>query len=426
MPNPEQADELSEDHYLASVTSLKPGDLLRDPTLKGFGARRRGRTVTYFVQTRVHRRLRWFTIGNHLSPWTPETARQRAKDILHAANKNIDLVAAETAPQTGLTVDTVFDRFFEDREPYFKPSTFKEFKRIADKVILPHFKKQVFNAITRTDVSAFHRGLRQTPGAANHALAVLKQVFNWADANGLCGDKKNPCLNIQMFKSASKARFLTTDDVARLAEGCKTALMKDEATPFMIAAILVLLFTGARRGEIFTLKRCYIDKQRMIAHLPDSKTGSKVLHLNPVALAILDSVPEIEGNPYYFVGRFKGTCLTEIYKPWSKIRKYAKLEHVRIHDLRHSFASFAADSGASAKTVGHLLGHASVETTKLNIHMFNNRAKEAAEATAQTIYAAFNPAALPLPQSPASGSSATHSDPQDRKEQEPFFPAQCG
>ena len=411
---------------LASVASLKSGDSIRDTTLKGFGARRRGKNVSYFVQTRVHRRLRWFTIGNHLSPWTPETARQRAKDILHAADKNVDLVATETTYHTGLTIQEVFDRFFEDREPYFKTSTFKEFRRLSNKVILPHFKRRVFTSITRADVAAFHRGLRKTPSAANHALAVLKQVFNWADANSLCGDRKNPCLDIQMFKSGNRAKFLTTDDVARLAEGCRTALVRDEATPFMIAAILTLLFTGARRGEIFTLKRSYVDKQRMSAHLPDSKTGSKVLQLNPIAMSILDSVPEIEGNPYFFVGRFKGTCLTEIYKPWSKIRKYAKLEHFRIHDLRHSFASFAADSGASAKTVGHLLGHASVETTKLYIHMFNNRAKEAAEVTAHTIYAAFNPAALLLPQSPASDPSTTHSDPQDRKEQEPFFPAQCG
>lgn len=411
---------------LASVTSLKPGDVIRDPALKGFGARRRGKIVSYFVQTRVHRRLRWFTIGNHLSPWTPETARQRAKDILHAADKNVDLIAAETDPEAGLAIEVVFDRFFEDREPYFKCSTFKEFKRVSDKVILPRFKKRVFNSITRSEVSAFHRSLRNKPSAANHALAVLKQVFNWASANTLCGDKKNPCLDIQMFKSGSRAKFLTTDDVARLAEGCRQALMRDEATPFMIAAILTLLFTGARRGEIFTLKRSYVDRQRMLAHLPDSKTGSKVLQLNPVVMAILESVPEIEGNPYYFVGRFKGTCLTEIYKPWSKIRKYAKLEHFRIHDLRHSFASFAADSGASAKTVGALLGHASVETTKLYIHMFNNRARETSDATAQTIYAAINPMALPLPLNPASAPSTTHSDPQDRKEQEPFFPAQCG
>lgn len=412
---------------LASVSSLKRNQTLRDTTLKGFGARRRGKTVTYFVQTRINRRLRWFTIGTHLSPWTPETARQRARDILHAAQKNIDLIAAEQGPQTALTIEQVFRNFFEDREPYFKASTFREFNRVAKRAILPHFKNKAFASITRQDVTAFHRSLKATPGAANHALAILKQVFNWADANGLCVDKKNPCLNIQMFKSPSKAKFLTTDDVARLAHGCKTALLRNEATPFMVAAIMTLLFTGARRNEIFTLKRSYVDKQRMIAHLPDSKTGSKVLHLNPVVMGILDSVPEIEGNPYYFVGRLKGTCITEIYKPWSKIRKHAKLEHVRMHDLRHSFASFAADTGATAKTVGTLLGHASVETTKLYIHMFDNRAKETAAATAQTIYAAFNPAgALPLPQSRASADSAKHSGPIDHTEQEPFFPAQAG
>lgn len=411
---------------LKSISSLKRGDTIRDTTLKGFGARRRSNAVTYFVQTRINRRLRWITIGTHQSPWTPESARQRAKDILYGANKNTDIVANENKDIDTITLEAVFLRFFEDRAPYFKQSTHKEFRRVADTAILPHFKNRTFTSITRQEVAAFHRSLRTTPSAANHALAILKQVFNWADANDLYTDKKNPCLNIQMFKTARKASFLTHNDVARLSDGCRKALRRGEATPFMVAAILALLFTGARRNEIFTLKRSYVDSHRMIAHLPDSKTGAKVLHLNPVAMAILDSVPEIEGNPYYFVGRFEGTCLTEIYRPWSKIRKYAKLEHLRMHDLRHSFASFAADTGATAKTVGALLGHASVDTTKIYVHLFDNRAKEAAAQTAQVIYAAINPTALPLPQNPASAAATTHSNRADHKEQEPFFPAQAG
>lgn len=417
---------ISKSITLSSVTALKKGDTLRDTTLKGFGARRRGSTVTYFVQTRIHRRLRWFTIGTHNSPWTPETARARAKDILYAADQNTDIQAKDKANQAPLSIEEVFRLFFEDRAAYFKPSTLKEFKRVTDKTILPYFKKRDFISITRQEASAFHRSMRSTPSAANHALAVLKQAFNWADATELITDKKNPCLNIQMFRQAKKASFLTHADVARLAEGCRKAMRRGEATPFMVAAIMTLLFTGARRGEIFTLKRSYVDRQRLIAHLPDSKTGAKVLHLNPVVMAILDSVPEIEGNPYYFVGRFEDTCLTEIYRPWSKIRIYAKLEHLRMHDLRHSFASFAADTGATAKTVGALLGHASVDTTKIYVHLFDNRAKEAATQTAQTIYAALNPTALPLPQSPVSASQATHSNQQDHTEQEPFFPPQAG
>lgn len=411
---------------LTTIATLNAGDIIRDTTLKGFGARRNASSITYFVQTRINRRLRWITIGAHQSPWTPDTARKRAKEILLAANKNIDLKEAEKPAQSGLSIEALFKQFFEDREPYFKPSTHKEFSRVAKKVIIPHFKGRDVTTITRLEVSAFHRSLKAKPSAANHALAVLKQVYNWASVNDLTGTTRNPCLNIQMFKTASRARFLSNDDVARLSEGCRLALERNEATPFMVAAILFLLFTGARRTEVFTLKRNYVDKQRLIAHLPDSKTGSKVLHLNPVAMTILDSIPEIEGNPYYFIGRFKGTCLTEIYKPWSKIRKYAKLEHFRLHDLRHSFASFAADNGASAKTVGSLLGHASVETTKLYVHMFDNRAKQAAATTASSIYAAFTQEASPLPPIPASAPAPTHSNPPDHKEQVPFFPAHCG
>lgn len=412
---------------IASINALKPGEQIRDPIVKGFGARRlSATTTTYFVQTRINARLRWITIGKHGSPWTPEQARNRAKDILFSASKNIDLLAEEHAPSKNITIEAMFALFLHDREPHFKPATLQEYRRMADTTILPHFTNRTFSGISRAEVSEFHRSLSKTPSTANHALAVLKQVYNWADAMGHF-HQKNPCLTIKMFKSKRRATFLTTDEVSRLAEACRLAMLRGEATQFTVAAILTLLFTGARRNEIFTLKRSYVDMERLLVHLPDSKTGAKVLHLNQQAAAILKALPEIEGNPYFFVGRNAKGHISEIYKPWSKIRQYAKLQHLRLHDLRHSFASFAADTGASARAVGALLGHATVETTKLYIHLFNNRARETAEATGNVISTAINSQeATPPPSNHASASSATDSGHESHKELEPFFPAQAG
>jgi len=370
----------------SSVSALKPGDEIRDPALKGFGARYRGKTITYFVHTRIHRRQHWITIGTDGSPWTPDTARKHATKIIYAAKTGADPRTFKDIDIT-LTFETVFNRYIAAREPHLAPSTAAEYRRMAAKVLIPYFKQKPFGSITREDMTHFHRSMASRPGAANHNLCMAKQVFFWAEKEGLAPDLKNPCLNIKFYKRNSRAQFLSIEDLGRLSEAFRWALSRAEVTPAQLSAILFLMFTGARRGEAFSLQRSFVDRHRMLAHLPTSKTGAKVLHLNAHAMAVLDGIPEVEGNPYYFVGRFPGTCISEIRKPWDKIRKRAQLEKFRLHDFRHSFASFAADGGATAQTVGAVLGHASIETTKIYMHLFANRAKETTTDTADRLHA---------------------------------------
>lgn len=395
-----------------SVAALQPGDEIRDPILKGFGARRRGKgRASYFVHTRILRRQHWITIGPDGSPWTAETARKHATKIIYAAKTGAD-------PRTygdidmNLTFEDVFNRYIKDRDPHLARSTAAEYRRLASVVLIPYFKKKPFAAISRADMVEMHRSMSERPGAANHALCMAKQVFFWAEAENLTGNRKNPCLHIKFYKRHSPAQFLKVEDVGRLSEAMHWALTTGSATPSQISTILFLMFTGARRGEAFTLKRSFVDRQRMVAYLPKSKTGPKVLHLNPQAMAVLDSIPVTAGNPYYFVGRFPGTCISEIKKPWDKIRKRAGLDTFRLHDFRHSFASFAADSGATAQAVGAVLGHASIETTKIYMHLFNNRAREASTSTADKLHAMFTgrdvlPSSHPASTQEADPSSAT-------------------
>jgi len=371
---------------LASIKTLQPGDEIRDPILRGFGARCRNRTITYFVHTRVRNRQRWFTIGVHGSPWTPEKARERAKEILYAAEKGIDIDEV-TPVDSSQTFEDVFRLYIADNAAHLKPSTLKEYSRLAAKTLVPFFKRKPFNTIGRNDIVELQKALSSKPSTSNHAVALAKIIFNWADTKDVPGPTKNPCNKIKPYRSTPRAKFLTVDDLGRLSDALRTSLAAGVATPTQISAILLMLFTGARRGEIFTLKREYVDRDRMLAHLPDSKTGAKVLHLNAHAITILDSIPEIQGNPYYLAGRFPGTCITDIKKPWEKIRKMAGLENFRLHDFRHSFASFAADTGATAHAVGALLGHGSIETTKLYVHLFNYRTRETATLTADKMHA---------------------------------------
>lgn len=401
---------------VASIKTMQKGDVIQDPILKGFGARRRSKTISFFVKTLIHRKQRWITIGS-VPAWTPERARQRASEIL----RNIDTFAQENPPpsvasQQALTFEDAFEQFARSHGPHIKASTLAEYRRITNRVIVPYFKGKPLKDITRADCKALHTSLVAVPSAANHSRSIISLVYNWCVAEELIPAAMNPTTGIRKYKSDSRAQFLSHDDLKRLAQAMQESLKRDEVTRIQVSALLLLLFTGARRNEIFTLKRSYVDRSRMIAYLPDSKTGKKVLHLGPHAMAILDSIPEIEGNPYYLAGRLKDTCITEIKKPWDKIRTRAGLTNFRIHDFRHSFASFAADTGASAQAVGSLLGHASIDTTKLYIHIFNQQAQATSEQTGNAINAILASAMIAPPATTQpSANPTTHSDPLDHK-----------
>jgi len=396
------------------IDALQPGQVVRDKTLKGFGVRRQRDGAYYFVQSRLNGRMRWFTIGRHGSPWTPKEARDTAKQFLHFIQQGKDprkQIAIhkdlkEHFPET-------FSRFLAAQSVKLKPRTISNYQQLADCHLIPFFKTFRLVDITPADVTKFHNGLSSTPSTANHAIALLKTIIYWgAD---LRAGLPNPCIDIDKFKEGNRAMFLKEEDVFRLADAIKSALQTQHVTVFGAGALCLFLFTGARKNEILSLKREYVDRQRMVAYLPDSKTGKKVLHLNRQAIAVLDSLPEVAGNPYYIVGRKPGTHMVELAKPWNHIRKLAGIPKFRIHDFRHSFASFAADQGASAKAVGRLLGHASLASTDLYIHLFSERADTAANATADRISSLLSPPANPQQPNRASDAATNRSNPQDHK-----------
>jgi integrase len=157
----------------------------------------------------------------------------------------------------------------------------------------------------------------------------------------------------------------------------------------LVAAIRLLVFTGARRNEILTLKWEHVDFERACLRLPDSKTGAKTVHLNPPALELLTSLPRVEGNPYVIPGERAGAHLVNIEKPWRRIRARAGLEGVRLHDLRHSFASFGAGAGLGLPIIGALLGHTQAATTARYAHLAADPLKQANDLIGARIAAAM-------------------------------------
>jgi integrase len=174
-------------------------------------------------------------------------------------------------------------------------------------------------------------------------------------------------------------------ELARLGDG----LAAYDGSPYAIAAVKLLVFTGARLGEVLGLKWEWIDFGRGEARLPDSKTGAKTLHLPPPALAVLAELPRLDGNPHVIAGAKPGAAWVNLEKPWQAIRKEAGLDDVRLHDLRHAFASVAASSGMGLPIIGKMLGHTQAATTHRYAHLASDPVKAAAAAVAGKIAAAM-------------------------------------
>lgn len=159
--------------------------------------------------------------------------------------------------------------------------------------------------------------------------------------------------------------------------------------PFAVAAIRLLIFTGARLGEILSAKWDQVDVDRRILFLPDSKTGKKPIYLPETALAILDSLPRLDGNPYIIAG--SDGRRADLKRPWSVLRRAADLKGVRLHDLRHSFASYGAEAGLGLPIIGKLLGHTQPSTTNRYAHLDASPLRRASEDISTRISGALNP-----------------------------------
>ena len=379
-----------------SVDALKPASdgseaVIWDTEVKGFGVRaQRGGSKSYIVHYRAGTGrgapLRKLTIGKHGAPWTPETARKEARRLLGLVEGGADPAAAKIARKEAPTVADLVERFFaEHAEAKRKASTARTYRGLLDRIVLPALGKRKVVDITRADIAKLNHENRAAPYQANLIRAILSKMFNLAEVWGLRPDGSNPCRHVEKFREHKRERMLSADELARLGD----SLAAFEGSPYAVAAIKLLVFTGARLGEVRGLRWAWIDFERGEARLPDSKTGAKTLHLPPPALAVLADLPRLGNNPHVIVGQKAGAPLSDIQTPWQAIRSAAGLDDVRLHDLRHAFASVAASSGMGLPIIGKMLGHTQAATTHRYAHLASDPVKAAAAAVAGKIAAAM-------------------------------------
>jgi integrase len=376
-----------------SVDALRPDGaetVLWDSELKGFGVRvQKSAGKTYILKYRAgqgrNAPQRKYTIGKH-GALTPDEARAEAKRLLALVTRGKDPAADKAAAKAAPTVAALAQRFlFEQVELKRKASTAREYHRLLDNVIVPALGRRKVADVTRTDVQRLHQSRRGTPVEANCALRLLSALFTFAERDGERPGGSNPCRYVERFPQKQHERFLSADEMARLGD----VLASYGGSPYVTAAIKLLVFTGARLGEILGLQWEWVDFERGEARLPDSKTGAKTVHLPPPALTVLEALPRVEGNRYVIVGGIAGAALANLQKPWRAIRKAAGLEDVRLHDLRHAFASVGVASGMGLPIIGKLLGHSQWQTTQRYAHLASDPVKAAAVSIAGKIDAAM-------------------------------------
>jgi len=361
-----------------------------DDELRGFGLRvyPNGRKV-FVVKCRVKGRQRFITIGRH-GPITVDQARGKAFTILAEAKNGDDPAIDTDRARKAPTVRGLGERFLSEHVAVrCKPTTQYEYKRAVDLFINPKLGTRKVTDIERRDIAELHHGLRHVPYQANRTLGVLSIMFNLAEVWGLRPDGSNPCLHVKRFTEQKRERFLSPEEYAALGRTLRDVEKNGSETQSAINALRLLMLTGCRLGEIMTLKWDYVNLTARELRLPDSKTGAKVVHFGETVARVLEGIERIDGNPWVITGRKEGGRLTDLQHPWRRIRAQAGLDDVRLHDLRHSFASGALSLGEGLTMIGKLLGHSQVQTTARYAHLANDPVKAAAGKVSDFIGAAL-------------------------------------
>ena len=239
--------------------------------------------------------------------------------------------------------------------------------------------------VTQAHVADLHYTLRDTPATANAVVATLSRMFSMAETLGLAPESGNPCRFVVKYRERKRERFLSDEEFERLGRVLKEMEAEGRLSVHAVAALRLLMLTGCRRNEIAMLRWTDVDLDAGELSLADAKTGARTVTLSPAAVDVLKDVPRVAGNPWVIAGPRPGTRITNLSEQWRRVRTRAALEDVRLHDLRHSWASRALALGESLPMIARLLGHSQIETTARYAHLARDSVHDAAARIAASI-----------------------------------------
>jgi integrase len=364
-----------------------------DDVVPGFGVRARSGQKSYVLQYRVMggrgARQRRVTLGK-VGALSLDDARVLAQDYLRGVRYGQDPAGDRQAMRQAPRVEDLAERYLREHADVKKKPRSAHMDRVNLRLhVLPALGTVRVAALTRADVARLHHGMRATPGAANRVLALLSKMCALAEQWGLRDPGSNPVKGIERFRERRRERHLQPAELERLGEVLRQVELERTESPSSVALVRLLLLTGARLGEVLGLRWERIDWQAGSVRLADSKTGPKTLYLSDAARVVLALLPRVVDNPWCLPGRVHGRPLVNPQKPWRRIRAAAGLDDVRLHDLRHTYASVAARGGLSLPMIGALLGHSEAQTTQRYAHLVGNPVKQAAEQVGEAIRVAL-------------------------------------
>jgi len=308
----------------------------------------------------------------------PEKSLSAARAEAHAALRDIrdgkdpraEKAARRMAAQAGkTTVGELADRWLKEHVRLkLKPRTVSDYERIIDQRIKPRLGALPVSAVSKSDVIAFHATMANTPRRANYVVATFRALMAFAEDVGLRPANSNPAKRIKMYRQGVRERFLSEEEIGKAADAIAKAEKIGKIGPHAAAGLRLALFTGARSGEITAAEWSHIDWKRKQIRLPDSKTNEpRTIHLSDAALEVLKDLPRV--GSFIVAGRYKDEPHQNLTRAWIIARAYGGLQDVRLHDLRHSYASLAAGRGVSLHMIGKLLGHKVPATTQRYAHL---------------------------------------------------------
>jgi integrase len=391
-----------------NIDGLIPGDkryTAFDTDIAGFALRvSPDGAKSYAVKYRAAGVQRWLTIGRHGRPWTPESARKEALRVLGEAAQGRDPASKKAADRRALTFAELCDLYLAEGTAHKKPSSLVSDRGRIERHLKPTIGRLRVDLITRADIERMQVAVAKGktamakrrpqggklvsggPGAAAQCVILAAIVLQFAVDRGLRLD--NPARGVKKHPIRKMQRFLSEVEMARLGEAL-AAEEKASGNPVAVGAIRLLALTGMRRGEVEQLLWRNVDIERGLLALDDSKTGAKVIYLSPPALVLLSGLPRFAGNDLVFPGKLSGRRCRAVGVVWERVRKAADLPGVRLHDLRHSYASTGAAASFGLPIIGKLLGHTQAATTLRYAHLSADPLRAANDAIGGKIAASM-------------------------------------
>lgn len=376
-----------------ALSNMQVGDTLYDDQVTGLHARRTGKRISYYLYFRTQSRLeRRPKVGDHGVITLPQ-AREIARKWLLMNSQGLSVKPGVTSADK-LTLADLHEKWQKEHKPKLKRGSQMAMEGYWQRNILPVLGKHRVSTIERRPIAEMLEKIAETrPTTANRVQALLSKALSLAESWEMRPPKSNPCSTIPRRKESKRQRHLSLDELQRFGAVLTAWDNGNDWQRRASAFYRLLLLTGARKNEIATAKREWIDFENRLLRLPDSKTGKKEIPLSMPALArIRVMIEECPKSEWLCPGRHPYAPIKNDWNTWKAIMKESGIKDFRIHDLRHSFASIALSYGIDLMQIGQILGHRDSSCTERYTHLMDHKRSESVNAISGTIERLMLPA----------------------------------